>query len=328
MTVGHVAELWRYPVKSLGGERFEWADIGTRGVLGDRLWAVRDVERDVTASARRIPALLKATARYARPVSSEAGPGNAPEVVITFADGTELSSRDSEVDAKLSELADREVRLTALPPAEDTRLHRLSIRDRENMSVAALRTDFGLTEREEFPDVSMVRMSDLATLSRFSTPPGMFVDLAPVHVITETSLATVGEQVGGNPLDVRRFRPNVLLALSDPNDGLPESHWAGGQMTLGGAVLEVTMPTIRCVVPSRAQPGLEVDRRITKAVADRAGRCLGVYCWVAAGGSVRVGDTVDLHSAAGPKRMLADATRRAKRFAFGLAMAAADKILG
>lgn len=324
MTIGQVAELWRYPVKSLGGQRVEHVDIGPRGVLGDRLWAVRDVERDVTASARRIPALLNATARYTGPVGPDAGPGNAPEVAITFSDGTELCSGDDAVHAKLSELAGREVRLTALPPAGDTSLHRLSKHERENMSIASLRTDFGVTEDERFPDMSMFRMVDLATLSRYSTPPGMFVDLAPVHVMSRTSLATIGAEIGDD-IDVRRFRPNVLLALEDPDDELPESHWSGSHLTLGDAVLEVTMPTIRCVVPSRGQPGLEVDRRITKAVAGRAQRCLGVYCWVATDGAVRVGDAVGLRSEAGPKRMLADAVRRGKRFTFGLATSAADR---
>ncbi|MGV0801531.1 sulfurase, partial [Mycolicibacterium elephantis] len=85
------------------------------------------------------------------------------------------------------------------------------------------------------------------------------------------------------------------------------------------------MPTIRCVVPSRAQPGLEVDRRITRAVAQRAGRCLGVYCWVDTAGAVRVGDAVTVGSVAFPRRLLADAGRRAKRFTFGLAAAAAER---
>ena len=71
---------------------------------GDRLWAVRDVERDVTATARRVPALLGATARYVDVVPADAGPGNAPEVAITFPDGTVLSSNDPGVHAKLSEL--------------------------------------------------------------------------------------------------------------------------------------------------------------------------------------------------------------------------------
>lgn len=323
MTIGQVAQLWRYPVKSLGGERIEVADIGRRGVHGDRLWAVRDVERDVTATARRVPALLGATARYVDVVPADAGPGNAPEVAITFPDGTVLSSSDPGVHTKLSELAGREMRLTALPPAEDTSLHKLSRDDRENMSVAALRKDFGVADDEKFPDMSMFRVTDLATLSRYSTPPGMFVDLAPVHVMTQTSLNTIGAELSGDDVDVRRFRPNILLTLDNPNDGLPESQWTGGQLWIGGAVLEVTMPTIRCVVPSRAQPGFDVDRRITKAVAGRANRCLGSYCWVKTGGAVRIGEAAALRE--GKHRGLADAARRTKRLAFGVATSAMNR---
>jgi len=33
----HVAELWRFPVKSLAGERLDCADVGDRGIPGDRL---------------------------------------------------------------------------------------------------------------------------------------------------------------------------------------------------------------------------------------------------------------------------------------------------
>jgi uncharacterized protein YcbX len=323
MSLGQVAALFRYPVKSLGGEKVEQIDIGARGPRGDRLWAVRDLERDVTATARRIPSLLGATARYVAPLASDAGPGNAPEVEITFPDGNVCSSSDPDVHEKLSELVDRDVRLTALPPADDTSLHKLSRDERENMSTAALRKDFGITDDEKFPDMSMFRVTDLATLSRYSTPPGMFVDLAPVHVMTTASLETIGAELGGDDVDVRRFRPNILLALTDSNDGLPESQWTGGRLSVGGAVLEVTMPTIRCVVPSRAQPGIEVDRRITKAVASRAGRCLGSYCWVTSGGVVNVGDEATLQE--GKHRALAGAARRTKRLAFGAVTSAMER---
>jgi hypothetical protein len=53
-----VLELWRYPVKSMGGERVDAAAIGDRGLHGDRLWAVRDEERGVLTNAKRFPALL------------------------------------------------------------------------------------------------------------------------------------------------------------------------------------------------------------------------------------------------------------------------------
>jgi uncharacterized protein YcbX len=325
VTIGQVAQLWRYPVKSLGGGQVDHAELDPRGMLGDRLWAVRDLERDVTASARQLPVLLTATARYVAPVSADAGPGNVPEVEITFPDGAVVSSSDGGVHAKLSDLAGRDVELTALPPTEDTSLHKLTPAERsDTMSPAWLRAAFGMSDDEKLPDLSMVRVSDMVNFTRYSTPPGMFVDLAPVHVLTKTSLATIGAEIGSE-LDVRRFRPNVLLALDSPDDGLPESHWTGAHLALGEIVLYVTMPTIRCVVPSRAQPGFEVDRRITKAVATRAQRCLGVYCGVDSSGTVRVGDDVSVRHASAGRKVVADASRRAKRATFGLVTGAVER---
>jgi uncharacterized protein len=73
--MGAVSALWRYPVKSLGGETIERADFNSRGVHGDRLWAVRDVERDITASARRIPKLLNCYRPLLRTGSAHSGSG-------------------------------------------------------------------------------------------------------------------------------------------------------------------------------------------------------------------------------------------------------------
>ncbi|HTI37721.1 MAG TPA: MOSC N-terminal beta barrel domain-containing protein [Vicinamibacterales bacterium] len=35
-TLVFVAEIWRYPVKSMGGERLEHVNIGVDGIDGDR----------------------------------------------------------------------------------------------------------------------------------------------------------------------------------------------------------------------------------------------------------------------------------------------------
>ncbi len=41
--MGRVAGLWRYPVKSMGGERPEEVEVSWHGLAGDRRWAlVRD----------------------------------------------------------------------------------------------------------------------------------------------------------------------------------------------------------------------------------------------------------------------------------------------
>jgi uncharacterized protein YcbX len=53
----HVAELWRYPVKSLAGEQLDVAEIRADGLVGDRLVQVYDARgRMVTARTR--PMLL------------------------------------------------------------------------------------------------------------------------------------------------------------------------------------------------------------------------------------------------------------------------------
>ena len=54
----------------------------------------------------------------------EAGPGNAPDVVIGFPDGTEVSSADPAVHRILPDFAGRDVELQALPALSDRDLYR------------------------------------------------------------------------------------------------------------------------------------------------------------------------------------------------------------
>ncbi|MGH2794576.1 MAG: MOSC N-terminal beta barrel domain-containing protein, partial [Actinomycetota bacterium] len=65
MIVGRVIELWRYPVKSMLGERLERAWLGPDGIEGDRGWAIRDREIDRILSAKKVSRLLEARARTA-----------------------------------------------------------------------------------------------------------------------------------------------------------------------------------------------------------------------------------------------------------------------
>src|SRR5271156_2195161 len=63
-TAGTIAELWRYPVKSMLGEQRSQLAIGARGSLGDRAKALRDLNTGRIASAKRFPRLLEFRARY------------------------------------------------------------------------------------------------------------------------------------------------------------------------------------------------------------------------------------------------------------------------
>jgi uncharacterized protein YcbX len=91
-----VEELWRYPVKSMGGERLTSAEVGELGIDGDRRWGVVDRETGRLLTGRRAPALLMARARHL-------GPG---AVEITLPDGTVTSD-----DAVLSDWLERPVTL-------------------------------------------------------------------------------------------------------------------------------------------------------------------------------------------------------------------------
>jgi uncharacterized protein len=65
MRVGgmRVIELWRYPVKSMLGERLDVAELGPGGIEGDRGWALFDTETGAVLTARRDPVLLFAAGR-------------------------------------------------------------------------------------------------------------------------------------------------------------------------------------------------------------------------------------------------------------------------
>ncbi len=53
-----VTQIWRYPVKSLQGERLTESWVGPAGLDGDRAYALRDLATGVVLTARRDPALL------------------------------------------------------------------------------------------------------------------------------------------------------------------------------------------------------------------------------------------------------------------------------
>lgn len=65
--IGSVAQLWRYPISSAGGEKLESADLDTNGIAGDRLWGLADLESNAVANPserrwRRTPEIGARTA--------------------------------------------------------------------------------------------------------------------------------------------------------------------------------------------------------------------------------------------------------------------------
>lgn len=288
--VGRISSIWRYPVKSMLGERVAAADVGEYGLHADRTWAVRDVELDVTTGAKRHPGLLLCSARYVDEPPSEAGPGHAPAVVMEFPDGTQVSSSDPAVHTTLSAFLDHEVTLEPLPPLDRKDRYRGPIATK-----ADLRETFGLGADEPLPDMSMFPIKKLAELSRYATPVGSYVDAYPVHILTEQTLAAMANLVPGTDFDVRRFRPTILVD-SPGSAEHAEWAWCGGVLRLPSAQLQPLIPTIRCVMPSLEQPGLDRDPRVTRTIAAHSRRCLGVYGTVLRPGRIAEGEALQLDS--------------------------------
>lgn len=303
--VGTVAELWRYPVKSMGGEPVASSDVDGRALHGDRMWAVRDLELDAVTTARRLPALLGCTARFVAEPPPGVGPGDVADVVVTFPDGSEVASTDrATLDARLSELVGKRVALVPLPPRSDRAAYRGVLTSKKD-----LREQFGIADGEPLPDFSMFPLTKLARLAVYATPAGTFADAYALHVLTTSSLRAMAAHAGD--LDVRRFRPNIVVDTAA--DGLTELTWVGGRLRAGGLEASVEIPTLRCTVPLREQAGLPADPAVMRAVSRYADRCLGVYADITAPGTVRVGDPVELDPPATRSAAVASLGRLASR---------------
>ena len=246
--VGTVAELWRYPVKSLQGERVERLEVGPGGAVGDRALAIVDPAARKVLSAKLYTDLLLASARWV-----------GDDVVVTLPDGGEHAAGNPGVHAALSTWLDREVRLEA-PPTDGV-----------------------------YPMEMYSGMSDEDTpLFDWPGPPGTWLDLADVHWLTTASLAAAAALHPDGQWDVRRFRPTALVEV--PGEEFAEDGWA--EVAAGSVRTEVLMPTMRCSMPSRAQPGLERDLAIGTTLRDLHGNNLGLYAKIVEAGTIAVGDEV------------------------------------
>src|SRR6476646_6770755 len=114
-----ISELWRFPVKSMLGERRDRLDVGLGGVVGDRAYAVIDQSDGKVASAknpRKWRSLLACTAEFVDEPTAE----ERPPVRITLPDGAVVMSDAPDVDAVLSAFFGRAVTLADSAPTGAT----------------------------------------------------------------------------------------------------------------------------------------------------------------------------------------------------------------
>ena len=197
-SVGTVAEVWVFPVKSMAGARQEAATMVAGGLQLDRAWAVDD-EAGQPVTAEQEPRLRQVATRAAEASVALDVPGAAPGLAPEAA------------EQALSAFLGRAVRLE----------------HREGTG---------------------------------------FVDVAPVHVVSRSSIADAAEHsLECDACDINNPRANLVLDLTG-SEGT-ERDWQGRQVRVGGTVLRMVQ---------------------------HPDHCLGAYAEVVTPGRVAVGDDVRL----------------------------------
>jgi MOSC domain-containing protein len=282
--VGTVKEIWRYPVKSMKGERLARSTVGTLGIPADRGWALRDEKAGEVRGAKKLVGLMKCAAKYLE----EPAASQIPHAEITLPGGERLSTTDTAaVNKKLSAFLGRTVTIWPIQPTERTDFYLRAAPEGGDM-MSELREIFGRLPGEPLPDLSSVPPE----IMQYTSPLGTYFDVYPLHLMTTASLDELARHTPGSTIDVRRFRPNILIESPRGTAGFVDAKWAGRIVVIGETRIKIEMPCMRCVMPTLEQESLPKDPRVLRAIVRDANQNLGSYATVARGGEIEVGQEV------------------------------------
>lgn len=234
--IGEVEALFRYPVKSMAGERLDAADLGWHGLDGDRRLAFRragDHRGFPWLSASSLPELIL----YAPQRREPAAAGSLPTHVRT-PDGRDLELFGGELAEEVG--------------------------------------------RRHGTPVEMMHLNR-----------GIF-DEASVSLITSTTVSEIAK-LTARPADVRRFRPNILIA-SVRSTPFEEDEWVTGVLTFGdgndGAAITITNRDERCSMVNFDPDSARTDAEVMKAIVRERDNKAGVYGATTRRGRITVGQPI------------------------------------
>ena len=263
----HVAALWRYPVKSLGGQALTQATVEPRGLAGDRRWMV------VTPDGRFV------TRREAPVLAHLAAEPDGEGLLLRHRDGAQIA--------------------VAVPGAAPDRMVQVwgdSVAGADAGDAAAEWLSARLDRA-----VRLVHMPDTvvrAVEPRYANAGDRvgFADGFPLLVTTTASLDALNRELA-QPVTMARFRANLVIA------GAPAA-WAeaGWQvLRIGAITLRLVKPCTRCVITTQdPDSGVVVTPREPLRTLRALGQVFGprdepVFGWnaiPAGGGAIAVGDEV------------------------------------
>jgi uncharacterized protein YcbX len=235
-----VEAIFRYPVKSMAGERLEAANLGWHGLDGDRRLAFRRIDNRSGfpwLSASKVPEMLL----FAPQRRGNGAPSDLPTHIRT-PDGKEMSVFGEELAREIGR--------------------------RYGAPVQMMQLDHGT------------------------------FDEATISVIASDTVREIG-RLAGRSLDVRRFRPNVVVRLlrSVP---FQEDEWVGGMLSFGDGddapAINVTMRDVRCSIVNLDPDSASSASEVMKAVVQVHQNTAGIYGAVTRIGRLAVGQTVFLRA--------------------------------
>lgn len=274
-----VSTVWRYPVKSMMGEELTASVVTPAGLLGDRAFALVDVETGKVVSAKnpkKWPDFFFYRAAYASPLDTQ----SIPPVWISLPSGQMVRTDAPDVEDVLSAALSRRVRLSASAQQKPTL------------------EQYWPENEGEANEVSEEAVAADA-------PAGTFFDYATVHLLTTGTINRLRELYPEGRFEARRFRPNIVIDTGKAA-GFVENDWVGKTIRIGDVRLQITDPCPRCVMPTLAQGDLPNDLGIlhkgvllNKVYVPFAGKALpsvGVYARVISGGALKRGDIVEIEA--------------------------------
>ncbi len=259
--IGKVESLWRYPVKSMRGEKLTESFIGFSGVYGDRLFAVRNASGPKGfpyLTGREEAEMLLYQPRFRHP-DRAAMPPNLTEA-------EKIAPGLTPVYAHMEDL----------------------ILDVETPSGKVLAVD----------DPALLEMlgKDARRALTVQRSDRAMTDCRPISLFTVQTARQIGEEIGAD-IDKRRFRANIYVDLQSAA-GFGEDALVGRRLRVGAkAEILILERDPRCkmisIDPDTAEHNPEVLKKVSRAHEGKA----GVYGAVLVEGLVRNGDPIEVLTA-------------------------------
>ena len=184
------------------------------------------------------------------------------EVMVGLPDGSEFVADSPEGAESLSAVLDRRVEIQ--------------------------RAAAGETVRHEYATDSTTGGGDARVVEAPLTEA--FFDGLAVHLLSDATLRELARHQPGSVFAPARFRPNLLVHTAE--EGFVEDRWVGGDLTIGAVSFTAAGYKMRCVMTTRPQGELAMDRDVFKTVVRANQNRAGIELEPHGSGTIRVGDLV------------------------------------